>query len=79
MVYSRRESFTHHINHMKFLNVDTAIMVAISLAFAVPIMATIWADLDAKEVSSKNDEMNVIFVAREGRTQRLRTLIPLKH
>ena len=57
---------------MKLFNAIAVVVLAgISLGMSNPANATIWADLDAKEVSGKNDGIDNVWVTKGGRTQRL--------
>ena len=56
-------------------------LLGASCMATTPANSTIWADLDAKEVSGKNDGIDNLWVTKAGRTQRLRNpnaAMPLK-
>jgi len=56
-------------------------LLGASCMATTPANATIWADLDSKEVSGKNDGIDNVWVTKDGRTQRLRNpnaAMPLK-
>ena len=56
-------------------------LLGASCMATTPAHSTIWADLDTKEVSGKNDGIDNVWVTKDGRTQRLRNpnaAMPLK-
>tara|TARA_B100000475_G_scaffold184463_1_gene152733 strand:- start:666 stop:1223 length:558 start_codon:yes stop_codon:yes gene_type:complete len=67
---------------MKLFNaIAAAAVLGASFIAANPANATIWADLDAKEVMGKNDGIEDVYVTRQGRTQKMRNpnaAFPLK-
>ena len=84
MVCLRGESLT---THTKIMELKTGLVGALlgllgaSCMATTPANSTIWADLDAKEVSGKNDGIDNLWVTKAGRTQRLRNpnaAMPLK-
>ena len=64
-----------------FKPIVAAAVLGASFIAANPSNATIWADLDTKEVMGKNDGIEGVYVTRQGRTQNMRNpnvAFPLK-